>query len=62
MSTRTTYRSRKMKQAQFLLLQVELSDKAKINDRAWVYRALRSLGYRWNSQLQRWAKAEVIQT
>jgi hypothetical protein len=58
-----TYRIRKLKQGQFLLLQTELSKHAQFNNRAWVYRTLRSMGYRWDVAAQRWVKVvEVIQT
>jgi tRNA splicing endonuclease len=58
-TTPRTTRTRKLKKGQFILLQVELSDKAQFNNRAWVYRELRNRGYKWDTGLQRWAKDEV---
>ena len=58
-TTRTT-RTRKLKQAQFILLQTELSKHAQFNDRGWVYRQMRYMGYRWDIEAQRWRKVEEV--
>ena len=58
-TTRTT-RTRKLKQAQFILLQTELSKHAQFNDRGWVYRTMRYKGYRWDIEAQRWRKVEEV--
>ena len=58
----TTYRIRKLKQAQFILLQTELSKHAQFNDRGWCYRQMRYKGYRWDVAAQRWQKVKEVTT
>ncbi len=55
-TTPRSTRTRKLKKAQFILLQVELPPSAQFHNRAWVYRAMRNMGYKWNTESQRWVK------